>query len=124
MKKYAIEVCVETAYLEQESSPDENQFVFAYTISIHNAGSVAAQLLSRHWIITNADNKVYQVQGEGVIGEQPYLEPGQTYQYTSGAMIDTPVGTMQGSYHMVAADGALFEAEISPFILAMPNKLH
>ncbi len=124
MKKYAIEVRVETAYLEQESSPDENQFVFAYTISIHNAGSVAAQLLSRHWIITNANNKVYQVQGEGVVGEQPHLAPGQTYQYTSGAMIDTPVGTMQGSYHMIAADGTLFEAEISPFVLAMPNKLH
>ena len=122
--KYNIDVRVETTYLESESNPREDHFVFAYTITILNSGNLAAKLLSRHWFITNAEGKVYEVQGEGVIGEQPHLQPGEAYQYSSGTVLDTPVGTMQGSYQMVADDGQTFEAVIAPFTLAVPNKLH
>jgi len=122
--QYKIDVSVETVYLEQESQPEQNHYVFAYIITIVNSGNIAAKLLSRHWFITNADSKTYEVQGEGVVGEQPSLEPGASYQYTSGTVLDTPVGTMQGSYRFVANDGQYFEATIAPFVLAVPNKLH
>jgi len=98
--------------------------VFAYTITIRNEGEVAAKLLTRHWIITDADARVSEVRGDGVVGEQPYLKPGQGFRYSSGAVLETPVGTMQGSYQMIADDGARFDAPIPAFRLAMPGMLH
>lgn len=120
---YRIRVDVETRYLEEQSDPRERKFVFAYTITLRNEGRVPAKLLTRHWIITDANGKVQEVRGEGVVGEQPHLEPGQGFRYSSGAMIETPVGTMQGSYQMVADDGARFDAPIPLFRLAMPGIL-
>jgi ApaG protein len=121
---YRIEVEVETQYIAEQSLPDQDHFVFAYTITIYNSGKVPAQLLRRHWVITDANNKVQEVKGEGVVGEQPYLKPGEQYRYTSGTMLETPVGSMRGSYHMIADDGVEFEAEIPPFTLSMPRVLH
>jgi ApaG protein len=121
---YRIEVEVETQYIAEQSLPDQDHFVFAYTITIYNSGEVPAQLLRRHWVITDANNKVQEVQGDGVVGEQPYLKPGEQYRYTSGTMLETPVGSMRGSYHMIADDGVEFEAEIPPFTLSMPRVLH
>jgi ApaG protein len=121
---YRIEVEVETQYIAEQSLPDQDHFVFAYTITIYNSGEVAAQLLRRHWVITDANNKVQEVKGEGVVGEQPHLKPGEQYRYTSGTMLETPVGSMRGSYHMIADDGVEFEAEIPPFTLSMPRVLH
>ncbi len=118
---YRIRVEVETNYLEDQSDPRERKFVFAYTITLHNEGRVPAKLLTRHWIITDANGKVQEVRGDGVVGEQPHLKPGQGFRYSSGAMIETPVGAMQGSYQMVADDGAKFDAPIAPFRLAMPG---
>ena len=119
-----IMIHVETAYIEAQSAPDEDQYAFSYTITIHNTGSEAAKLLNRHWIITDANGKVEEVRGEGVVGEQPHLKPGEAFRYTSGAMLDTPVGSMEGEYEMVADDGRHFLATIPPFSLAVPNKLH
>lgn len=119
-----IEVEVETAFVDAQSDADSQRFVFAYTITIRNTGTVAAQLLTRHWVITDANGKVQEVRGEGVVGEQPHLEPGQGFRYTSGAILETPVGSMQGSYQMVADDGAHFDAPIAPFRLAVPGLLH
>ncbi|MEJ2310332.1 MAG: Co2+/Mg2+ efflux protein ApaG [Gammaproteobacteria bacterium] len=119
-----IMIHVETAYIEAQSAPDEDQYAFSYTITIHNTGSEAAKLLNRHWIITDANGKVEEVRGEGVVGEQPYLKPGEAFRYTSGAMLDTPVGSMEGEYEMVADNGRHFLAAIPPFSLAVPNKLH
>jgi ApaG protein len=124
LEKYNVEVFVEASYLEDESLPDQSQFVFNYTITIKNTGSLAAKLLTRHWFINNANDETFEVQGDGVIGEQPRIEPGEAFQYTSGTVLDTPVGTMQGTYQMIADDGQYFEAVISPFVLAAPNKLH
>jgi len=121
---YDIRVDVETSYVEGQSSPDEDRFVFAYTITIRNEGQVAARLLTRHWVITDANGKVQEVRGEGVVGEQPHLEPGQGFRYSSGAVIETPVGSMQGSYRMEAEDGHHFDAPIAPFTLAIPGMLH
>lgn len=121
---YRIEVEVETQYIAEQSLPDQDHFVFAYTITIYNSGKVPAQLLRRHWVITDANNKVQEVKGEGVVGEQPHLKPGEQYRYTSGTMLETPVGSMRGSYHMIADDGVEFEAEIPPFTLSMPRVLH
>jgi ApaG protein len=121
---YRIEVEVETQYIAEQSLPDQDHFVFAYTITIYNSGEVPAQLLRRHWVITDANNKVQEVQGDGVVGEQPYLKPGEQYRYTSGTMLETPVGSMRGSYHMIADDGVEFEAEIPTFTLSMPRVLH
>ena len=121
---HKIRVDVDTAYLAEQSSPAEKRYVFAYTITIRNEGSVPARLLTRHWIITDSNGKVQEVRGEGVVGEQPYLKPGQRFRYSSGAVLETPVGAMQGSYQMVADDGAQFNAPISPFRLAMPGMLH
>jgi len=121
---YSIQVEVETQYVKEQSLPDQDHYVFAYTITIHNNGSVPAQLLNRHWIITDANNRVQEVKGEGVVGEQPHLKPGEKYRYTSGTMLETPVGTMRGSYQMLADDGVEFDAEIPVFTLSMPRTLH
>jgi ApaG protein len=121
---YQIQVEVETQYIEEQSLPDQDHYVFAYTITIYNNGSVPAQLRTRHWIITDANNKVQEVKGEGVVGEQPHLKPGEQYRYTSGTMLETPVGTMRGSYQMLADDGVEFDAEIPVFTLSMPRTLH
>lgn len=119
-----IRVRVESAYVEEQSDSGQNRYVFAYTVTIRNEGSVAAQLLTRHWIITDSNGKIQEVRGEGVVGEQPHLRPGEAFQYTSGTMLETPVGTMHGSYQMLADDGTEFNAEISPFILSVPRMLH
>lgn len=121
---YRFEVAAQSVYIADESEPDENKYVFAYTITIRNVGTVPAQLLTRHWVITDADGKVQEVRGEGVVGEQPRLTPGEDFQYTSAALIETPVGTMEGSYQMVADDGVSFDAEIPRFRLSIPNILH
>lgn len=122
--KYAIEVEVRTEFLEDQSDPDAGRHVFAYTITIENTGSIAAQLISRHWIITDAEGEIQEVRGLGVVGNQPLLQPGQTFEYTSGCSLATPVGTMKGSYQLTAEDGAQFEAQIPEFVLAMPRTLH
>ena len=122
--QYDIDVQVETAYVAEHSEPDEDRFVFAYTITLVNRGSVTAQLISRHWFITDADNRTEEVEGEGVVGEQPVLKPGEGFRYTSGAVIETPVGTMHGTYQMVAEDGRTFDATIPRFILSAPRTLH
>jgi len=122
--EYDIKVEAETDYMAGQSTPDDNRYVFAYTITISNQGSVAAKLLTRHWYITNADNDVQEVIGEGVVGEQPYLAPGESYRYTSGAILETPVGSMHGSYQMIADDGKHFEANIQPFNLSIPHVLN
>jgi ApaG protein len=119
-----IRVSAETVYIADQSNPDESRYVFAYTITIENAGTQPAQLISRHWIITDAGGHIQEVQGEGVVGEQPRLAPGESFRYTSAAMIETPVGTMHGSYQMIADDGARFDAAIIPFRLSVPNTLH
>jgi len=121
---YNVQVQAESFYIEDQSIPERDQYVFAYRITIRNAGEVAAKLMTRHWLITDANGKVQEVRGEGVVGEQPHLKPGDEFQYTSGAIIETPVGTMEGSYQMVADDGGRFDAEISPFTLAAPRVLH
>ncbi|HXH03743.1 MAG TPA: Co2+/Mg2+ efflux protein ApaG [Candidatus Competibacteraceae bacterium] len=121
---YNIKVSARSFYIEEQSNPDLNRYVFAYTITIQNQGTVAAKLLSRHWIITDANGKVEEVRGEGVVGEQPYLRPGEGFQYTSGAILETPVGAMRGSYQMLADDGVRFEAQIPAFGLSVPRVLH
>ncbi|HEY0663656.1 MAG TPA: Co2+/Mg2+ efflux protein ApaG [Thiobacillaceae bacterium] len=122
--KYQISVSVNTAYLADQSDPSADRYVFAYTVTIANTGTVAAQLISRHWIITDAENVVQEVKGLGVVGEQPLLRPGEHFEYTSGTAMATPVGTMHGTYQMVAEDGNKFDAEIPRFTLAMPRVLH
>lgn len=124
MRKYEFSVSAVPQYLAEQSAPDEDQYVFAYTITIRNTGAVGGKLISRHWIITNADGEVQEVRGEGVVGEQPFLQPGQSFQYTSGCPLSTPVGTMKGSYQCVAADGTPFEVPIPEFVLSMPRALH
>lgn len=119
-----IRIEVETAYLDHQSEPDEDRYAFAYSITIHNEGLVAAKLLSRHWIITDADGGVQEVRGEGVVGEQPLIRPGERFQYTSGAILPTPVGSMRGAYTMIDAGGHEFEAPIAAFTLARPGALH
>jgi ApaG protein len=111
-------------YLEDQSSPDEERYVFAYTITITNAGAVPAKLLSRHWLIIDSNGKAQEVKGEGVIGEQPYLKPGESFRYSSGAMIETPVGVMQGNYLMISDTGDNFKAFIPQFTLSIPRTLH
>jgi ApaG protein len=123
-QRYKIQIQVETAYIQEQSIPEEDRYVFAYTITITNEGAIAARLLNRHWIITDSNNKVQEVRGEGVVGEQPNLTPGDTFQYTSAAMIETPVGCMQGSYQMIAENGVEFDAEIPAFNLSTPHTLH
>ena len=121
--EHKIRVDVETSYLDEQSDPREARYVFSYTITIRNEGHIPARLLTRHWVITDANGKVEEVRGDGVVGEQPYLKPGQGFRYSSGAVIETPVGSMQGSYQMLADDGAQFDASVEPFRLAMPGIL-
>jgi ApaG protein len=119
-----IRVDVQTSYVPEQSDPGSQRYVFSYTITILNEGSAAARLLRRHWLITDANGKVQEVRGDGVVGEQPHLQPGQGFRYSSGAILETPVGTMQGSYQMETDQGARFDAPIAPFRLAMPGILH
>jgi len=123
-RRDAIKVDVETAYLPDQSDPAAPRYVFAYTITIRNNGAVPATLVTRRWVITDANGKVREVSGEGVVGEQPCIQPGKSHRYSSGAVIETPVGTMQGSYQMMADDGQQFDAPIAPFRLAMPGVLN
>ena len=118
------EIDVATRYLDEQSEPEQDRYVFAYTIHIRNRGRVPARLLARHWVITDANGKVQEVEGEGVVGEQPWLRPGEDFQYTSGAVLETSLGTMQGSYAMLADDGTQFEAPIPAFTLVVPRTLH
>jgi ApaG protein len=122
--RYEFTVTVVTAYIEEQSDDASQRYVFSYTVTIRNTGSVAAQLISRHWIITDANEVVQEVRGLGVVGEQPFLKPGEQFEYTSGTVIGTPVGTMCGSYHMTAEDGMQFDTEIPAFTLSMPRVLH
>lgn len=123
-KQYDIQVLVETEYLPEQSSEAESRFVFAYHITVRNVGSVPAQLISRHWIITDGEGDVQEVRGLGVVGHQPLLAPDQEFTYTSGCALTTAVGTMRGTYQMTAEDGTQFEAEIPEFVLSMPRVLH
>jgi ApaG protein len=123
-KRYEVAVSAATQYLADQSDESAGRFVFAYTITMRNAGSVPAQLISRHWVITDAQGLVQEVRGLGVVGAQPLLQPGESFEYTSGASIATQVGTMRGSYQMVAEDGTRFEAEIPEFTLSVPRVLH
>ena len=122
--QHKIRVDVDTSYLADQSDPKDKRYVFSYTITIRNEGSVPARLLTRHWIITDSNGKVQEVRGDGVVGEQPYLKPGQGFRYSSGAVLETPVGAMEGSYQMVSDDGDHFDAPIAAFRLAMPGLLH
>lgn len=123
-RRYEITVEARSAFVPEQSDEAENRFVFAYTITITNTGTVAAKLVSRHWVITDSENQVQEVRGQGVIGEQPLLQPAERFEYTSGAAIATPVGTMRGSYQMMAEDGTEFDAPIPEFMLSMPRVLH
>lgn len=121
---HRISVDVSTNFLDEQSEPELDRYVFSYTITIANQGDVAAALLSRHWIITDANGKVQEVRGDGVVGEQPHLNPGEQFRYSSGTVLETPVGSMEGSYQMLADDGVRFDALIAPFTLAVPGLLH
>ena len=123
-KKHEITVTTRTVYIPEQSDPESGRYVFAYTITIVNSGSLAARLISRHWIITDSENGIQEVRGQGVVGEQPLLKPRQRYEYTSAAAIATPVGTMHGSYRMIAEDGMAFDAPIPRFTLSAPRVLH
>ena len=123
-RTYSMHIDVASRYLDDQSEPAQSRYVFAYTISIRNSGSVPARLLARHWVITDANGKVEEVEGEGVVGEQPWLRPGERFEYTSGAVLETDLGTMRGDYKMLADDGTRFEAEIPAFTLAVPRTLH
>ena len=121
---HEIAVRVQARFLAEQSTPEDGRFVFAYTIRIHNAGKMSARLISRHWLITDDNGKVQEVRGEGVVGEQPWLRPGDEFEYTSGAILETALGTMRGSYQMMAEGGVPFDAPIPEFTLSMPRVLH
>ncbi|HEX9195797.1 MAG TPA: Co2+/Mg2+ efflux protein ApaG [Azonexus sp.] len=123
-EKYRIEIKPVPQFIPEQSDPDDSRYVFAYTITIRNLGEMPAQLIARHWIITDANNEVQEVRGLGVVGNQPLLKPGESFEYSSGCSLATPVGTMKGSYQMVGEDGTRFEAEIPEFVLAIPRVLH
>jgi len=123
-KRYEVAVSSQTQYVAEQSDEESGRFVFAYTMTIRNKGSLPAQLVSRHWIITDARNQVQEVRGLGVVGAQPLIKPGESFEYTSGTAIATPVGTMKGSYQMVAEDGTHFDAQIPEFTLSVPRVLH
>ena len=123
-KKYQIAVKAVPQFIADQSDPDAERYVFAYTITIENVGTVSAQLISRHWIITDGNSRVQEVRGLGVIGQQPLLRPGETFEYASGCQLDTPVGTMRGTFQMTAEDGTQFEAMIAEFTLSIPRVLH
>jgi ApaG protein len=120
----SIRVETKATYLEGQSDPVNRRYVFAYTINIYNAGALPAQLLTRHWLITDADGRIQEVHGDGVIGEQPNIQPGESHTYSSGAVIETPVGTMEGRYGMITPEGAHFDAPIPVFRLAVPGVLN
>ena len=122
--KYQIEIHPMPQYIPEQSDPENERYIFSYTITIKNIGSVPAQLVSRHWIITDGNNEVQEVRGLGVVGKQPLLQPGESFQYTSGSSLTTAIGTMKGTYQMVAEDGTHFEAVIPEFVLASPRALH
>ncbi len=122
--RYQIDVSVVTRFLKEQSDSENDRFAFAYTITVANNGTLPAKLMSRHWLITNGDGQVEEVRGAGVIGQQPLIDPGQSHTYSSGAVISTTVGTMQGTYQMLAEDGKHFDAIIAPFRLAVPGALH
>ncbi|NVK74714.1 Co2+/Mg2+ efflux protein ApaG [Marinomonas sp. CT5] len=124
MQKYDVVVSVRTEYLAKQSTPSESRYVFAYHISITNCGTEPAKLQTRHWIITDGNEQVQEVKGSGVIGEYPYLAPGESFHYTSGTVMETVVGSMQGSYQFLADDGTEFKAPVRPFTLFVPNKVH
>jgi len=121
VNQHQIQVGVETTYIPDQSDPQGERFVFAYTITISNQGKAPARLINRHWVITDANGKIQDVRGEGVVGKQPYLQPGEAFSYTSGTVIETPVGAMEGEYEMVDDDGKHFLAPITPFPLTMPQ---
>lgn len=121
---YDIRIRVETAFIPEQSTPDDDQYVFAYTITITNRSTLPVTLVRRHWIITDANNNVREVRGDGVVGEQPHLAPGQSFKYTSGAILETPVGCMEGSYSMVADNGVEFDAPVPAFRLSKPRILN
>lgn len=121
---YRIQVYVETEYLAEQSDQDNQRWVFAYHIRIHNQGKQTARLLTRHWVITDGDERTREVHGEGVLGNQPSIAPGQTFRYSSGTVLETEVGTMHGSFQMLAEDGTCFDADIPAFTLAVPRALH
>ena len=124
MKPFELTVTVEPRFLPDQSNPSKQQFVFSYTVRITNTGERPAQVISRHWVITDGDQAKQEVRGLGVVGQQPMLAPGETFEYTSGCPLTTPIGTMRGSYHCVGENGVPFEVEISEFVLAMPRTLH
>ncbi|MBM4216232.1 MAG: Co2+/Mg2+ efflux protein ApaG [Gammaproteobacteria bacterium] len=119
-----LDIKIETTYLEGQSDPDSERYVFAYTVTMRNEGRIPVKLMTRHWVITDSNGKVQEVRGEGVVGEQPRLKPGQGFRYSSGAVIETPVGTMHGSYQMRGDDGLEFDAPIPAFRLALPGVVH
>ena len=121
---YQFDIDVDTRFLDEQSAPEEDRYVFAYTIHIRNQGKVPARLLGRHWLITDGNGKVREVVGEGVVGEQPWLRPGEGFEYTSGAVLETDIGTMRGSYDILADDGTRFAAPIPAFTLSIPRTLH
>ena len=121
---YQFDIDVDTRFLDDQSAPEEDRYVFAYTIHIRNQGKLPARLLGRHWLITDGNGKVKEVVGEGVVGEQPWLRPGEGFEYTSGAVLETDIGTMRGSYDVLADDGTRFAAPIPPFTLSIPRTLH
>jgi ApaG protein len=121
---YSIEVTVQTRFVEEQSEPAREHYVFAYTITLRNAGTVGARLLTRHWLITDGNGQTEEVRGDGVVGQQPWLAPGDGFEYTSGAVLKTDVGSMQGSYHLQAEDGTGFDAVIPAFTLSVPRVLH
>jgi ApaG protein len=123
MEKYAFSVSVQTAYLPDQSSIEDSRFAFAYTVTITNTGKIAAQLISRHWVITDSNNKVQEVKGLGVVGAQPLLQPKESFEYTSGTVLNTADGEMRGTYQITATDGTQFEAIIAPFVLMQTNVL-
>lgn len=122
--RYQVDVSVATRFLPEQSNPEQNRYAFAYTVTVLNNGSVAAKLLSRHWIITDGDGRVQEVRGSGVVGQQPHLQPGESHTYSSGTVMATKVGNMHGSYQMLGDDGKRFDAPIAPFRLAVPGALH
>lgn len=122
--RYQVDVSVVTHYLADQSQPEQDRFAFAYTITVQNNGEIATKLLSRHWVITDGDGHVEEVRGEGVVGQKPLIAAGESHTYTSGTVMSTEVGTMQGSYQMLADDGKRFDAIIKPFRLAVPGALH
>ena len=123
-EQHEIDVAVRVRYIEDQSLPESGHYVFAYTITISNFGTVAARLLTRHWLITDGNEKLQEVRGDGVVGQQPHLAPGETFEYTSAAVIETPVGSMRGSYQMIGDDGVRFDAPVPAFSLRVPHTVH